>query len=231
MNITEQMTVAEIAATVPASVRVFQRHGIDFCCGGSKPIGAACQQRGISFAAMATAIEAAATQRTVGQQDWYRAPLDLLIDHIVTTFHDPLRHELPRLEGMAVTVADVHGAKAAQLRRVESIVRELSVDLRAHMRTEELVLFPAICAMEQRLGPPTSIRAPIAVMEHDHYRAGHLLAELRDITDGYAAPRWACATLRALYQGLEELEATMHIHVHLENNVLFARALRLRGAA
>jgi len=111
-------------------------------------------------------------------------------------------------------------------------VTELAADLRAHMRKEEMVLSPAIKAIERGPGGPrAAISAPITVMEHEHEHAGSLLAELRAVTEGYAPPSWACQTCRALYHGLSELESTMHVHVHLENNVLFPRALRLAGIA
>ena len=102
---------------------------------------------------------------------------------------------------------------------------ELAADLRLHMQKEEWVLFPAIRAIEGGAHPGMPISAPIGVMEHEHDRAGGVLSELREITGGYVVPPWACETFRALYHGLSELEATMHVHVHLENNVLFPRAL------
>lgn len=225
MNITETTTIAEIATALPSSVRVFQRHGIDFCCGGRKPIGVVCEEQGLSFEELAGAITAAASEPVPAREDWTRAPLHVLIDHIVATYHDPLREELPRLETMAARVAQVHGAHASYLARIEAIVTELSADLSAHMQKEEQVLFPAIRAIGS--GVPTQrIAHPIQVMEHEHDRAGELLAELRRVTGGYVAPEWACQTYRALYHGLAELESAMHVHVHLENNVLFPRALQ-----
>ena len=218
MNITTNTTVADIAATLPSSVRVFQRHGIDFCCGGKTPLAVACEEHGIAFADLVAAIETSRRTPQADERDWNAEPLSRLVDHIIATYHEPLREELPRLEAMAAKVARVHGGRAPHLARFEGIVAELSSELRAHMRKEELVLFPAICAG----GGPA---APIAVMEEEHEHAGALLAELRDLTEGYAPPAWACQTFRALYQGLAELEATMHVHVHLENNILFPRAL------
>jgi regulator of cell morphogenesis and NO signaling len=227
MTITEHTTVADIAAALPSSVRVFQRHEIDFCCGGKRPIGTACGERGVAFETLVAEIEASAAGSTGEDRDWGREPLHGLIDHIVTTYHDALREELPRLEAMAAKVSRVHGTKAAHLPRLEAIVNELSAELRRHMRKEEMVLFPAIRAIEA--GTPTGvpISAPIGMMEHEHDQAGTQLAELRAITDAYSAPDWACQTFRALYHGLSELESTMHVHVHLENNVLFPRALRI----
>jgi regulator of cell morphogenesis and NO signaling len=230
MTIVETTTVADVASALPSSVRVFQHYGIDFCCGGRTPLRDACRQHGVPFAELVAAIETSTLTPAPNAYDWNAEPLHRLVDHIIATYHEPLREELPRLESMAAKVARVHGQKAAHLARLEAIVSELSADLRSHMRKEELVLFPAIRGLEE--GPEQNIRidAPISVMEHEHDHAGDLLAELRAITDGYVAPAWACETFRALYHGLSELEMTMHVHVHLENNILFPRALALTSA-
>jgi regulator of cell morphogenesis and NO signaling len=224
MVITEHTTVGDIAAALPSSIRVFQRHGIDFCCGGRTPLSVACHERGISFAEIAGAVAAAAAPADPDSRDWTREPLRALIDHIIGTYHTPLREELPRLGAMAVKVANVHGAKAPHLSRVQALVSELSDDLNLHMLKEERMLFPAIRAIEDDRDLVIPISAPIRVMEHEHDRAGELLSELRAITSGYVPPSWACGTFQALYQGLAELESDMHAHVHLENNMLFPRA-------
>jgi regulator of cell morphogenesis and NO signaling len=229
MTITDSTTVADIAASYPASVRVFQRHGIDFCCGGKASLAAACQEQGPSVADLVRAIEASTRTAEPADRDWNVEPLHALINYIVATYHLPLREELPRLESMAAKVSRVHGAKAPYLTRLEAIVSELSADLQAHMGKEELVLFPSIRAVERQGKLSGPLAAPIGVMEDEHGHAGALLSELRAITDGYVAPAWACQTFRALYHGLWELEAEMHLHVHLENNILFPRALTLAG--
>lgn len=230
MTITETTTIGAIAAAVPSSVRVFERYGVDFCCGGKRPLGDVCQEQGLSFADIAGAIEASAAERRDDERDWTQEPLGALIDHILMTYHAPLREELPRLEAMASKVAGVHGSKVDFLAQLVDIVGELSADLNDHMHKEETVLFPAIRALDEGHGRNGGwISAPIAVMEQEHDRAGELLAELRRLTGQYVAPAWACETFRALYCGLEELEASMHVHVHLENNVLFPRALRAAG--
>jgi regulator of cell morphogenesis and NO signaling len=230
MKITERTTVADIASALPSSVRVFQRHGIDFCCGGKTALDTVCREHGISFTELVNAIDASALAPQPDERDWNTEPLHVLIDHIVATYHRPLGEELPRLQSMAAKVASVHGRKAAHLAQLQTTVSELSAELRSHMRKEELVLFPAIQDIEDgRPHPGVRIDAPIAVMEHEHDHAGMLLSQLRAITDGYAPPDWACQTFRALYSALSELEANMHVHVHLENNVLFPRALVLAG--
>jgi len=230
MNITENALVADIAANIPASVRIFQRHGIDFCCGGRRSLAVVCGDSGLQVNDLRDEIEAAAAGEPVDDRDWMRAPLHELTAHIVSAYHEPLREELPRLESMAVRVAEVHGQKDPEvLPRIQEIVGELSIELNQHMRKEEAVLFPLIGAIEGGGSPQMPIEAPIVVMLREHDHAGELLAEARSLTGDYRPPAWACATMRALYQGLAELESTMHVHVHLENNVLFPRALTLAG--
>ena len=229
MTITDTTTVAEIASALPASVRVFQRYGIDFCCGGKTPLAVACEQQGLAFADVASAIDASA-EAVAEERDWSGEPLPALIDHIVSTYHDALREELPRLESMANRVLRVHGPVAPHLTRLAAIVAELSSDLRMHMRKEELVLFPAIRTIATGSAAGLPIAMPITAMEDEHDHAGTLMSELEIITDGYTAPTWACETYRALYHGLAEFVSTMHVHVHLENNVLFPRALACAAA-
>jgi regulator of cell morphogenesis and NO signaling len=158
-------------------------------------------------------------------RDWAKESLTALARHIVAAYHEPLREELPHLEAMAAKVASVHGAGAPYLSRVKAIVLELSAELRSHMQKEEIVLFPAIEALESQSKGVMPLNAPITVMEDEHDYAGALLAELRAITRGYEVPDWGCGTFQALYRGLDELESMMHVHIHLENNILFPRAL------
>jgi regulator of cell morphogenesis and NO signaling len=228
MIITEQTTIAEIASSVPSSVRVFQKHGIDFCCGGKRPISVVCQEQGLSYNEIVQLIQMSNAQPASDARDWAQAPLTELIGHILATYHEPLREELPRLEAMATKVARVHGENAPYMIRVHAIVAELGEELRSHMQKEEIVLFPAVEAIEQRAAqPPMPLSAPITVMEDEHEHAGALLAELRALTSGYVMPEWGCGTFQALYHGLAGLEAAMHVHIHLENNILFPRALTL----
>jgi regulator of cell morphogenesis and NO signaling len=235
VTIHPETRVADIAAALPFSIPVFQRTGIDFCCGGDKPLAVACEEQGLVYDEVAAAITAAGAERPGGERDWARETLASLADHIEERYHEPLFDELPRLQQMAARVRQAHAAKApALVERLEAVLSELASDLEAHMQKEEAVLFPAIRALEaaalrgEAAAPP--LAAPIHVMEREHDRAGALLAELRTVTADYVAPEWACRTFRGLYHGLETLERDMHVHVHLENNVLFPRALGLAGA-
>ena len=231
MTITEQTLVADIATDVPSSIQVFQRHGVDFCCGGRRPLAVVCEELGLSAADIAQEIEASASPRDAAERDWTSVPLAELTQHIVARYHDVLRSELPHLELLSAKVKRAHGSKApGMLHRVDAAVRELSADLTAHMRKEEQVLFPAICALEQSGACAMPLTEAIHVMESEHDRAGELLTDLRAATDDFTPPEWACVATRALYQGLALLESEMHVHVHLENNVLFPRAVRLAGS-
>jgi len=220
-------TVGQLVVERPLRARVFEKHGIDFCCGGRKPLRTACEEHGVAVAEVTRAIEAAATAPTA-ERDWTHEPLGALVTHIVTTYHDSLRTELPRLGTMALKVMQVHGARAPHLARLNELVTAFAEDMFAHMHKEEMVLFPSIREIENgEASQPAWIEMPIGVMVQEHDSAAALLAEMRRVTDDYVAPEWACQTFRALYHGLAELESSMHVHVHLENNILFPRALDL----
>jgi regulator of cell morphogenesis and NO signaling len=227
MTINPTTLVSEIVTAVPSSVRVFERYGVDFCCGGKRPLAMACEERGLSFDAILQEIEQSAAVID-DRRDWSAAPLRELTAHIVTTYHQALRKELPRLEALLARVVKAHRAKAPELlSHLGASLNELSADLLVHMQKEEAVLFPAIVRLEVQGAPGLPLDAPVRVMEDEHDRAGALLGALREVTDNFEPPGWACATVRALYAGLTELESEMHMHVHLENNVLFPRALAL----
>jgi regulator of cell morphogenesis and NO signaling len=232
MHITEQTLVSEIAASVPASVRVFHRVGIDHSRGGDRQIGEACRQQRLSFADLTREIEALAAAWPRPDRDWNQQPLTALIDHLLGVYHASARAEMPRLEALATRVLRVHGARAPRLLgRIEAIVMELSAELNEHMRKEEMVLFPAMRALErgEPLPRPVPISSPLEVMEHEHEIAVDLLSELRTLTNGYTPPEWACETTRALYDGLARLERDLHVHVYLEDEILFPRTRQLAG--
>jgi regulator of cell morphogenesis and NO signaling len=236
MSFTPETLVGELAAAEPASIRVFQRFGIDFCCGGKRPLNEVCGEHGVSYDELAAALTEASA-KPADDRDWTRERLSTLADYIVTRYHDHLREELPRLEAMAAKVNTVHGAKLPEIfPRLNAVLNELSQDLTAHMTKEEMILFPAIKELDgaraesrapQPRFPLGALKMPMSVMEQEHDRAGELLAALRDMTGAYAPPDWACNTFRGLYAGLEELESDMHVHVHLENNILFPRSAEL----
>ena len=237
MSLQPQTRVADLAARHPSTIRVFQRHGIDFCCGGKRPLEQAAREQGLDWDALAEELEAATSESSSAEtdRDWTDAPLPELVDHIVTYYHGKLQEELPRLEQMAVKVHSVHGGKHPELAEVLSTFRHLKAEMEMHTAKEEQVLFPLVDRMAEteafgRL--PDELRnatlaMPIMVMENEHDDAAGALRSLRSLTDGFTPPEGACNTYRGLYHGLEELETDTHRHIHLENNVLFPRAAEL----
>lgn len=236
--ITPETIIARLATRRPGTIRVFQRHGIDFCCQGGRSLAAACEEKGIAFEALRDELAAAAAGPAGPTRDWDEAPLGELIDHVLDRYHARLREDLPRLDAMAAKVLSVHGEKHPEtLPALAATLHDLREELESHMLKEERVLFPAVRALEaaadgnQAPGATLGLSGPIAMMEHEHDVAAKALAELRRLTAGYQPPAGACATFRGLYHGLAELEGDTHRHIHLENNVLFPRAARLEDAA
>jgi regulator of cell morphogenesis and NO signaling len=239
MDITPQTQVSEIVVHNPAATRVFHRHGIDFCCGGKRPLGEVCAERRLDVEQIREEI-ATLAPGAADEEDWSEEPLAAIVEHILARYHAVLREELPRLTAMAQKVTRAHGASFPEMiPPLEQRLKELVEELMPHMMKEERVLFPYIVALEGEVAegspraasPFGTVANPIAAMEADHEEVGRLLAEMRRLTGGYALPEGACNTFRALFHGLEELEREMHLHVHLENNVLFPRAAAMEGAA
>jgi regulator of cell morphogenesis and NO signaling len=239
MDITPQTQVSEIVVHNPAATRVFHRHGIDFCCGGKRPLGEVCAERRLDVEQIREEI-ATLAPGAADEEDWSEEPLAAIVEHILARYHTALREELPRLAAMARKVTRAHGAKFPEMiPPLEQRLNELAAELMPHMMKEERVLFPYVVALEgeaaegrpRAAAPFGTVAHPIAAMEADHQEVGRLLAEMRRLTGGYALPEGACNTFRALFHGLEELEREMHLHVHLENNVLFPRAAAMERAA
>jgi regulator of cell morphogenesis and NO signaling len=222
-SISQVQTVGELAAMEPAALRVLSRHGIDFCCGGARPIEEACLQAGLTPAALIEQIAREARgPETAAQPRWDQEPLDRLIDHILERYHRKLWAEMPRLRDLARKVEAAHGPKDPErFRLLTQTVDQLCGELEPHMHKEEQILFPWIAA-----GRGASAGPPIRVMLMEHEAAAELLSRLRLLTDGFQVPEEACATWRALWQGLEDLETELKEHIHLENNILFPRALQ-----
>jgi regulator of cell morphogenesis and NO signaling len=238
MDITPDLHVARIATRDPATIRVFQRHGIDFCCGGKRPLAEACTEHGVDFDTLRDELATAAAGPGEAERDWAGAPLGELADHIVERFHAALREDLPRLAMMVDKVVAVHGDKHPEvLPALGRTFHALRAELEAHMPKEEHVLFPYAKELERLKAaggpfagsPFGSVRTPIGVMEDEHDVAARALAELRRLTDGFEPPAGACTTFCGLYHGLAELESDTHRHIHLENNVLFPRAEALEA--
>jgi regulator of cell morphogenesis and NO signaling len=229
-------TIRSLAATRPGAASVFEKYGIDYCCGGARPLDEACRENGRSAATVVAEIDRRAEDQEA--RDWSAATSRDLIDHILATHHAYLREELPRLDARLRKVADVHGDRHGDsLYPLVEVYAGLRAELGAHMLKEERILSTAIAdldapvAPEGRSAPPFgSVANPIRMMEHEHESAGRALARMRTLTRDYTPPADACTTYRALLDGLAYLERDLHQHIHLENNILFPRAQRLARA-
>lgn len=213
-------TLADLATRRAGASRVFARHHLDFCCHGQVSLADACAKRSLDMPALIRELEAE-EPRDESSVRWDRRPLAELVDHIVARFHEPHRAELPRLCAMAVRVEKVHGDKASCPAGLAAVLTQLSDELLLHMQKEEHILFPMIAH-----GDGAAATGPIRVMEQEHEDAAAQLARIRELTADHTPPPAACGTWRALYLGLAEFERELMQHVHLENHVLFPRALR-----
>lgn len=230
-------TVREIALENPGSIRVFEKLGIDYCCGGRKPLAEACAAKNLAVEAVIAAVDRGAETETVAAEDWTTQSLAGLIRHILETHHTYIRNETPRLAGLAQKVVNRHGDTQAELRTIQAKLAELSEELTEHCAKEEVVLFPYVAKMERALAEHTAkprgcfstVASPIAMMTQEHDAAGALLGEIRALSGDFTLPVGACPTFHAFYNGLQEFERDLHQHIHLENNVLFPRALAMEA--
>ena len=233
-------SVAEIAKGSLSAVRVFERLGIDYCCGGKRPLAEVCQEKGLNAEEVQQALNQEASARGTAGRDWNTAPLSELVDHIIVTHHDYLRREFQPLTDRLAKVYRVYNQRyGPTLTGLPEVFEALRAELEMHMFKEERVLFPAIVTAEAAISqggplpmtPFGTVRNPIGMMESEHDSAGNALAQIREITKNYDIPDYACVTFRALMNGLQELEQDLHMHIHLENNILFPRAIALESAA
>ncbi|HEX6962074.1 MAG TPA: iron-sulfur cluster repair di-iron protein [Lacipirellula sp.] len=227
-------TVGHVVARRPSLSRIFEKAGVDYCCGGKRTLAEACRQKGLDADALLAELEQAAAQPEDGAlADAAAMTLTQLADHIEHTHHGYLRREFPRLDFLTHKVSSVHGHADPRLRRIHEVFLEFKAELVAHMMKEEQVLFPIIRQLDASDGLPNfhcgSIANPIRQMEREHHSAGDALEQFRALTDEFTPPEWACNTYRAMIDALAELERDMHQHVHKEDNVLFPRALALEA--
>ena len=223
-----ELTVGRLVAEHPQLTRTFESLGIDYCCGGRRPLTQAVQEKGLDLAAVLARLEEAMQPgEGVCAQPWLERSMAELIAHIEESHHGYLRSELPRVQGLADKVARVHGEENPYLVRLREVFGHLRMELESHLVKEEQILFPAIRGCEARgAGMPQGpgvLGGPMHCMEAEHDDAGAALAEMRTLTGDFQPPEQACGTWRALYQALVELEQDLHRHVHEENNILFER--------
>ena len=234
MKFQSSQPVGQIVAAYPGAAMLFKRYNIDFCCGGGKPLAEALADRGISeqgFVGELHEAYQAYLNRGALELDWREEPLGALADHIVTAHHQYLRQALPALSGFVAKVDRVHGDRHPELRLVNESFHRLKQELEEHMAAEEALLFPVIRTYEETGARADLDRAlqTLAELEAEHAEAGGILASIRQATGDYRLPPDACRTYMVTYHELAELESDMFMHIHLENNILFARLRQAAG--
>ena len=235
ITLSPETTVGAIVADDFRTARVFENHGIDFCCGGRISLAAICGERGIDLATLRqeiAAVKSAPAERGHNYAAW---ALPFLADYIVNTHHVYLNENTAQIAAYADKIAGVHGAHHPEVIEIAAIFARIATDMAAHLREEEEVLFPAIRridAAEKAGNPPEAsdvetIRASLEKLDHEHQEIGDAVHAIRHLAGGYEIPADVCNTFAVTYQKLREFEDDLHKHAHLENNILFPKAARL----
>jgi regulator of cell morphogenesis and NO signaling len=240
MSLNATKTVREIAIESPHATRIFEKLKIDYCCGGNRPLSDACAAGSLDVDEVVRLLEESAeSDGQVEGTDFKTAPLSNLMTYIVDKHHTFTREEIARIRGLLDKVCSVHGANHTELLTLRSLFQELANDLAPHMFKEEQVLFPYIARLEEAaehnrpvLPPPFgTVRNPVRMMMMEHDTAGDILRALRETSKDFVPPADACISYQTLYRAMEAFEQDLHQHIHLENNLLFPRAVVLEGTA
>lgn len=239
MILNSETKVNEIALSNPAARHILEDAGIDYCCGGGKSLQDACLRANVPSEEILRQLRQNSEQAGPGETQWTSAPLASLTKHIRERHHQYVRDAIPRLRTLLARICDKHGSKHHELYEIEKLFADVAREMLMHMQKEEQILFPFIDSLERAASeggavePPffQTVRNPIYSMMKEHDSAGELMRQIRAASGEYKAPADACTSYQAAYQGLDEFEKDLHLHVHLENNILFPRAVDLEAAA
>ena len=239
MNLSTEMAVKDIALSNPRARHILEDAGIDYCCGGAKSLREACLKANVAEAEILRQLRQNSEQVDPSESSWVSAPVAELTKHIRERHHQYVRDSIPRLRALLAKILEKHGSSHQELGEIERLFGDVAREMLMHMQKEEQILFPFIDSLERAaregstVEPPLfqSVRNPIHSMMKDHDSAGELMRQIRTLSGGYKAPADACTSYQAAYQGLEDFEKDLHLHVHLENNILFPRAVQLESAA
>lgn len=235
MTITvENKTIGEIVAEDYRTAQIFKNYDIDFCCKGNRSIKEVCESNSMDPETLLQEIETLQSQTTEAQTDYQSWPLDLLADYIEKKHHRYVDQKIPVLKEYLEKLCRVHGNRHPELFEITEHFKTCGGELTVHMKKEELVLFPFIRKMVNAAPAETilqpyfgSVENPIEMMKHDHDAEGERFRKISLLSDGYTPPEDACGTYRVTYALLQEFEADLHLHIHLENNILFPKAIAL----
>ncbi|MGA8768371.1 MAG: iron-sulfur cluster repair di-iron protein [Candidatus Acidiferrales bacterium] len=237
MNITGETKVKEIAAANPRATRILEQAGVDYCCGGNKSLHDACAHVGVSEEEIMERLRENNADVEPADKNWASAPLGDLTQHIREKHHRYVREAVQRVPALLTRVKTRHGNNHPEIAEIEDLFLKIGRDMTMHMQTEEQILFPYIEALgraangEAVLEPPffQTVRNPVQAMMEEHDAAAALVNQIHAASSAYTPPANACASYQALYRDLQEFEADLHEHVHLENNILFPRAIEMEA--
>jgi regulator of cell morphogenesis and NO signaling len=222
-------TLSQIVTDHYQAARVFENYGFDFCCKGKRPLAEACKEKQIPLDQVLRelGVSIASSDQPA---DFNSMSLTELAEYIVRVHHGYVKLNMPQVFGYVARVASKHGETYPYMKEVYALFSELQEELSQHMLKEEKILFPRIKMMEMNAGSDNSagyLQAPIQVMEEEHDHAGTIMQKIRELTRNYTAPEQACTTHRLTLESLKAFEIDLHQHVHLENNILFPKAIEL----
>lgn len=234
---TNAPTIGEIVSHDWRKAEVFKKYGIDYCCGGKRTVTEACLKKGIDPVQVETELEQVSARPTENRNNFNMWELDFLIDYIVNNHHRYVKESIPFLRELSHKVSQVHGDFHPELLEIEQHTQAVIEELTMHMRKEEMILFPYIKELvlakktAAPLVPPPfgTIVNPIGMMEAEHASAGNALEAIEKLSDQFTPPSYACTSYQVLFAKLKEFQQDLHQHVHLENNILFPKAIGLEA--
>ena len=235
MNVLASKTLAQIVTNNYKAASIFEKHHLDFCCKGKRTLEQACSESDIKIEEVIEQLEKAGDIND-SKTNYNELSLAQLSEHIVSTHHNYVKNEMPALHGYLQKVASKHGDRHPEMNKVFQIFVAVKEEMEFHMQKEEMVLFPRIKDIENQIQEGKKVvinssylQSPINMMEQEHDHAGSMLAEIRNLTNNYTPPADACTTYQLSFASLQAFELDLHHHVHLENNILFPKALKMFG--
>lgn len=232
MKIDRNITIGEMVADDFRTAAVFAKYGIDFCCKGDRTLEQVCEKKNVTPDELITMLESIGTVDSSGI-DFKSWPLDLLADYVEKTHHRYVEEKTPTIQQFLDKLARVHGQRHPELIEINQIFNESARDLAAHMKKEELILFPFIKRMVKSKGGELApanfgtVENPVTMMKEEHLVEGERFQRISELSNNYTVPEDGCNTYRVTFAMLQEFESDLHKHIHLENNILFPAAIEL----
>lgn len=234
MELNQEIKIADVVSENIKTADIFKKYGIDFCCGGGVSIAKACEKKNINVDELINELNNV-DNKIMPSQNFNNWELDFLADYIVNTHHAYVLDAIGLLDAYSTKVAKVHGEHHPPVLEIEQLYQKSKMELLQHMQKEERILFPYIKQLvkakreniQVKNSHFGSVQNPINMMQVEHEMVGDLLKEISNLSFNYTPPEWACNTFKALYAKLDEFEQDLHLHVHLENNILFPKAIAL----